>query len=262
MNREKWKRSLLAAMFALALWQAVAVTVEALRGIPFPKPLECAVAFLQLLAGEKFLGHTVYRHTGASCLRWLEGFVLSLAAGLGYSFLAGWSRRFRDITMPTVEILQLIPGLAWIPVAILLFGLGPAATVAIILLTTFPIVAVAGVMGVRSVDRRYVRAGLMCGYRGWRLFLTVFLPGAVPHFLSGLRIALGASWRVLIAAEMVVGSGDGLGYAIIQSRWTMDYVTAFVCIGVIAALGLVIERLVLLPLEKRTILRWGLANDA
>lgn len=157
--------------------------------------------------------------------------------------------------------MQVIPGLAWIPVAILLFGLNQAATVAIITLTTFPAVAIAGVMGVRSVDARYVRAARMCGAGPWALFATVFLPGALPHLLSGLRIALGAAWRVLVAAEMIVGSGDGLGYAIIQSRWTMDYASAFACIAIIATLGLGMERLVLLPLERRTVERWGLSHD-
>ena len=79
---------------------------------------------------------------------------------------------------------------------------------------------------------------------------------------KGTRIALGSSWRVLVAAEMVIGSGTGLGYAIIQSRWTMDYVAAFVCIMVIALIGLSLERLVFLPLEKRTLRLWRISNDA
>lgn len=111
------------------------------------------------------------------------------------------------------------------------------------------------------MDRRYVRAGRMCGAGPLSLFVTVFLPGALPHLLSGLRIALGAAWRVLVAAEMIVGSGDGLGYAIIQSRWTMDYVSAFVCIAIIALFGLGLERLVLAPLERRTVRRWGLSHE-
>ena len=88
-----------------------------------------------------------------------------------------------------------------------------------------------------------------------------YLPSALPHILSGTRIALGVSWRVLVAAEMVVGSGKGLGFAIIQSRWTMDYVSAFVCIIIIALIGLGLERLILLPLERRTIKRWEMSHE-
>jgi len=249
-----------AILLGLGLWQATALAVTAARGVPFPTPWQCARMLLLLLGGRPFLDHGIYHHLGASLSRWAQGFGLGLGAGLVYAFAAGWWRPLRRLTMPTVEVLQVIPGLAWIPVALLIFGLNHVATVAMIAVTAFPAVAISGVMGVRSVDGRYVRAARMCGASAPTLFLTVHLPGALPHLLSGLRIAHGAAWRVLVAAEMIVGSGDGLGYAIIQSRWTMDYVGAFVCIALIAAMGLALERLVLVPLERRTVRRWGLSH--
>ncbi|MFW5750471.1 MAG: ABC transporter permease [Planctomycetota bacterium] len=261
---ESWRARLLWALaawcFGLALWQGVATVVTVTRGVPFPTPWQCIALLAELAGGRAFLDHSIYHHLAVSVQRWAEGFGIGLGAGLIYALCAGWWRPVRRLTMPTVEVLQVIPGLAWIPVAILLFGLNHTATVAMIALTAFPAVAISGVMGVRSVDARFVRAGRMCGAGPAALFATVFLPGAAAHLLSGLRIALGAAWRVLVAAEMIVGSGDGLGYAIIQSRWTMDYVAAFVCIAIIAALGLAIERLVLAPLERRTIRRRGLGH--
>ncbi|MEZ4600090.1 MAG: ABC transporter permease [Syntrophotaleaceae bacterium] len=253
--------SLGSAVFAIVLWQGIAWAVQAARGVPFPTPLDCLLALRHLLAGAIFLEYSIYHHLQVSLARWAAGFGIGLGTGLAYAFVAGWCRPVRLVTMPTVEVLQVVPGLAWIPVAILLFGLNQTATVAMIALTAFPAVAIAGVMGMQSVDRRYVRAGRMCGAGPLSLFATVFLPGALPHLLSGLRIALGAAWRVLVAAEMVVGSGDGLGYAIIQARWTMDYVSAFVCIAIIALLGLGLERLVLSPLERNTIRRWGISHE-
>lgn len=259
-RRLPW-RHLAAWAFGLGLWQVTAWTVSAIRGIPFPTPWSCAEALWAMLSGTPFLEHSIYHHIRVSLERWAEGFGIGLSGGLAYALVAGWCAPVRQATMPTVEVVQVIPGLAWIPAAILLFGLNQTATVAIIALTTFPAVALAGVMGVRGVDARYVRAARMCGARPLALFATVLLPGALPHILSGLRIALGAAWRVLVAAEMIVGSGDGLGYAIIQSRWTMDYVSAFACIAVIACLGLGMERLVLAPIERRTIARWGMRRE-
>ena len=259
-GRRAW-HCLGAWIFGLGLWQLVAWIVGATRGVPFPTPWECARLLWEMVCGAVFLEHTIYHHVRVSLVRWAAGFAMGLSGGLAYAFVAGWSSPVRQVTMPAVEVLQVVPGLAWIPVAILLFGLNQTATVAIIVLTTFPAVAIAGVMGVRSVDTRYVRAGRMCGAGPLALFATVLLPGALPHLLSGLRIALGAAWRVLVAAEMIVGSGDGLGYAIIQSRWTMDYASAFACIAIIASLGLSMERLVLLPLERRTVNRWGVSHD-
>lgn len=245
---------------ALALWQGVAWTAMSLRDVAFPTPWECLQRLLVLLGGQPFLDFTLAHHLAVSLHRWVIGFGIGLSAGVAYALLAGWCLPLRRLTQPSVEILQVIPGLAWIPVAILLFGLTQTATIAMIAVTTFPAIAIAGVMGVRSVDVRQVRAARMCGAGPLALFATVFLPGALPHLLSGLRIALGAAWRVLVAAEMIVGSGDGLGYAIIQCRWTMDYVSAFVCILMIAAVGLAIERLLLAPLERRTVARWGLGH--
>lgn len=249
------------AVFGTSLWQIVAMVVIVTRDVPFPTPFECAQALWELFGGAIFLEHSIYHHIRVSCIRWAEGFGIGLGAGVAYALVAGWSLSIRKITMPTVEVLQVIPGLAWIPVAILLFGLNHTATVAMIALTAFPAVAIAGVMGVCSVDARYVRAGRMCGAGPLTLYATVFLPGALPHFLSGLRISLGSAWRVLVAAEMIVGSGDGLGFSILQSRWTMDYVSAFACIAIIAIIGLTLERLVLTPLEKHTVRRWGLSHE-
>lgn len=245
-----------AAAFGLGLWELIAFTVQRLRGIPFPAPWDCLLGLIQLLHGELFLDFTIYQHIESSCLRWLCGFLSAYGSGLTYAALAFYIPLFRVVSFPVVEVLQLIPGLAWVPVVILLFGLGETATLAIIVLTTFPVIAVSALMGFSSADIDLTRVGRMCGYGPWGLFRTVYLPSALPHLLSGTRIAVGSSWRVLVAAEMVVGSGSGLGFAIIQSRWTMDYVSAFVCIAIIALIGLGLERLIFLPLERRTIRRW------
>lgn len=251
-----------AALFGLGLWEIVALTVQSMRGIPFPTPFR-----LQLSALCSSWAARPFWTSPSTNTRWraapagFSGFVLAYGAGIAYAFAAFWCPLFRAVSMPTVEVLQLIPGLAWVPVVILLFGLSPASTLAIIVLTTFPVIAVSAAMGFSSADTDHVRVGLMCGYGFWGLLRSVYLPSALPHILSGTRIALGVSWRVLVAAEMVVGSGKGLGFAIIQSRWTMDYVSAFVCIIIIALIGLGLERLILLPLERRTIKRWEMSHE-
>lgn len=254
--RHRVLRTMGAALFGLGLWTVAALVVEALRGIPFPTPWDCLLELCRLLGGATFLEFTLYEHVGASCLRWLAGFLLACALAVTYAGLALASPLFRSVSLPTVEVLQLIPGLAWVPVAILLFGLGQTATVSIIVLTTFPVLALSVLMGFSCTDRDLVRVGRMCGCTGSDLFRTVYLPSALSHLLSGLRLGVGASWRVLIAAEMVTGSGEGLGFAIIQSRWTMDYVAAFACIAVIAVIGLCLERCLFLPLERHTLRRW------
>lgn len=250
-----------AALFGLGIWQLLACIVQWTRGIPFPTPFDCLLSLQGLLNGSLFLDFTIYEHTLASCLRWFIGFNIAFGAGVLYAFAAFCFPFFRVLSMPTVEVLQLIPGLAWVPVVILLFGLGPTATLAIIVFTTFPVIATSTFMGFSNVDTDHVRVGRMCGYGFWGIFKSIYFPAALPHILSGTRIAMGTSWRVLVAAEMVVGSGQGLGFAIIQSRWTMDYASSFACIVIIALIGLALERFVFVPLEQHTIKRWKPADE-
>jgi NitT/TauT family transport system permease protein/taurine transport system permease protein len=101
----------------------------------------------------------------------------------------------------------------------------------------------------------------MLGAGEGTLFFHVFLPATLPSILSGLRIGLGTSWRVLVAAEMVVGSGTGLGYSLIQARWTLDYASSFACIAAICLIGFFFERVLIRRLERGTLDRWAPVSE-
>ena len=253
--------SVAALLLVLLLWEALALAVTWLRGVFFPTPLETLTKLWRMLLGRPFLDHSIYTHTLDSLQRWIGGFIIGGGTGIGIGLACGRWLSIERLLMPTVQILQLIPGLAWIPVAILIFGIGDGATLFMIAVTAFAPVAINVAGGVKRVDEMYIRAARMLGLNNRMLFINVLVPGALPHILSGLRIGLGNSWRVLVAAEMIVGSGTGLGYAIIQSRWTLDYSGAFVCIAIICGIGLIVERLIFIPLEKRTIELWGLKRE-
>lgn len=163
--------------------------------------------------------------------------------------------------MPIVHMMQTIPSLAWIPIAILLLGLGSPATVFIIFLAGVFAITINTVAGVRSIDVPNIRAAQMLGVGRGALLTQVLLPGAAPHTLSGLRVGLANGWRGLIAAEMVAAQGTGLGYAIFQARWSFDYNSAFASIIVIALIGLAVE-VVFNVIERRTVHRWGMRREA
>jgi ABC-type nitrate/sulfonate/bicarbonate transport system permease component len=245
-------------LMILVLWQAIAMWVWLFLNVPFPTPLSTLQRLAEALMGKEMMDHSVYRHTFDSLGRWIYGFIAASAGGVLFGLAAGWWRALDRLTSPGVQILQLIPGLAWIPVALLLFGVGENATRFMIAVTAFAPIAINVTDGVKQVDVHYIRAAQMLGAGRKTLFLRVLLPGALPQIISGIRVGLGNSWRVVVAAEMVVGTGSGLGYAIVQSRWSLDFTAAFVCIVVIAMIGLIVEQAVLKPLEKRTIRRWGL----
>jgi ABC-type nitrate/sulfonate/bicarbonate transport system permease component len=241
----------------VAVWSLAAWLVTALRGIQFPTPWLTALRLLELLAGEEYLQSTIYGHLAGSVGRWLIGFSLAVVAGTIAGIALGWSGWLRRAVMPVVAMMQTIPSLAWVPVAILVMGLGSAATVFIIFLAGVFAMTVNVTAGVRSVDAVFIKAALMMGADNRQLLCRVLLPGALPHLLSGLRVALANGWRSLIAAEMVAGDATGLGYAIFQARWNFDYVSAFACIVLIAAVGLAVEACFTL-VERRSVERWGI----
>jgi ABC-type nitrate/sulfonate/bicarbonate transport system permease component len=244
----------------LAIWWGVAVLVTHMRGVHFPTPLDTYGRLLALLHGELLVDFTIWRHLGDSLRRWAVGFSLAVALGIALGMLFGWSRLLERISRPAVTVLQLIPGLAWIPVAILLFGINERTTVFMIAATALAPIIINTTAGVKGVSEVLVRAARMMGADGRTLFLRVLLPGSLPHLLSGLRVGFANGWRVLVAGEMVVGTGTGLGYSMIQVRINLDYISAFVCIALICLFGLLVERGILLPLERCTIERWGLAR--
>lgn len=249
-------------VLTVAAWEILALSVSYIRGVPFPTPFETFRRLGELIAGQSFVGHSLYRHTLDSLIRWTVGFSVASLGGLMCGLAAGWWRSLERVTMPMVYGLQLVPGLAWIPVAILMFGVGEKATLFMIAVTAFAPVCINVAAGVKNVDVGYIRAAQMLGAGRWVLFRRVLVPGALPQILSGLRVGLGNGWRVLVAAEMIVGTGTGLGYSIIQARWTLDYASAFVCIIVICAIGLIVERFIFMPLERRTLEQWGLPRTA
>lgn len=252
---------LLPFLLFVGFWQCVAAVVTSFREVPFPTPLATALKLTSLAGGQHLSEHSLYRHIADSLTRWFVGFGIAAVAGVAYGLVAGWSRSVENATYRILHLLQLIPGLAWIPVAILLFGIGETATIFMIATTAFTPVAINVHAGVKRLDTTYVRAALMMGAGPIALFARVLLPGSLPAILSGLRIGLGNGWRVLVAAEMIVGTGTGLGYSIIQARWTLDYAAAFACLGVICGIGLLFEQLIFNPLERHTVERWALNRE-
>lgn len=241
---------LLPFVLFLLIWQALAIGVTYFRNVPFPTPWQTTDRLIQLMSGEPLSDALLYRHIADSLQRWLIGFGLAALSGVLYGLAAGLFHRLELATGQIVHLLQLIPGLAWIPIAILLFGIGEPATIFMIAMAAFPPVAITVLAGVRHLDGTYLRAARMLGAGRRALFFQVLLPGALPATISGLRLGMGASWRVLLAAEMVVGTGTGLGYSIVESRWTLDYTAAFACLTIIALIGILVEYGLFRPLER------------
>ena len=210
--------------------------------------------------GELIHKNVLWRDILDSLRRVAIGFGLAAVLGIPLGLVLGWYPAANQVVNPVIQILRPISPLAWIPVAILLFGIGDHAATSLIFLGAFFPITVACVDGVANVPSVYRRAGRNFGLRPMQLLARVVFPAALPKIIVGLRIALGIAWLVVVAAEMVAVD-SGLGYLVIDSRNSGKrydlVVAAMLLIGV---LGLGLD-LLFRSVEQIKSVRWGFRHD-
>lgn len=199
-------------------------------------------------------------HTTASLWRLFLGASLGIVTGIVGGFIAGLYRNVSEFINPLVVFFNAISGIVWLPLMIGWLGIGTALAVFVIWNTVFFIVFQNTVLGVQLVPQVYEQGVQALGGGRLETVRTVILPGALPYILTGIRSGLGFGWRALIAAELV-GASTGLGQMIFQAA---EYHRSDIIIGgclIIGTIAIAIDRWILLPLEQRTIERWGLVID-
>lgn len=238
----------LTAVVFLVIWH---VLVRLSGSDLFPTPLDVAKGIRELF--DKGL---LAKYIVASLFRVSWGFMLAVVVGVPLGLALGWFRPAFEALNPMIQILRPISPIAWIPVAILWFGIDDTAPVFLIFLASVFPITVSSMAAVQNMQLVYLRAAQNFGVTGAQLFRRVILPAALPQIITGIRIALGIAWLVVVAAEMIAVN-SGLGYLIIDARNAgkrYDLVVAgMVMIGVI---GLVLDLLVR-QLEKFDEVRWG-----
>jgi NitT/TauT family transport system permease protein len=217
----------------------------------FPTPGQTWRGFLELIESERLWGDVA-----ASLFRVTWGFLLAVAVGVPLGLVVGWSTRTFRALNPIIQGLRPISPIAWIPIAILWFGIGDGAGIFLIFLSSFFPVTVGSMAAVRNISLVHQRSAMNFGVRGMDLFRRVVLPAAMPQIITSLRIALGVAWLVIVAAEMV-GMDSGLGYLINDARNAgsrYDLVVAtMILIGLI---GILLDFLIR-RLERFDEVRWG-----
>ena len=238
---------------------AVAWEVFARSGM-FPPAITPSVLAIGAAIGRMVLNGTLFVHIGYTMFRIVIGLALAMAVGVPIGMLMGRFRRAETFTLPLVSVLSPIPSLAWVPLFILWFGLGNAASIALVFYAaTFPVILNTWT-GVKSVNRIWVRSAESMGAGDRAVFRQVVLPGSLAFIIAGLRQAFARAWIAVVGGEMIAATSWGLGWVIFDSK---EYLNTDVMLGsllVIGGLGLVIERLVFQMLEHRTVGRWGMVK--
>ncbi len=251
-------------LFVLLVWQLVADYYNAnlMRSLKFPNPADSFDMLIYLLdETHLILRYSLADHVLASMGRWIKGFGIAIVIGMVLGILMGMNDTFYKFASVPVNILQMIPGLAWFPVTILLFGFGDNSAIFIIAITVISPIAFNISAGLRRVPEVNLRVAKMSGKSRWDILLEVLLPFAILDIIGGFRIGMANSWRMLIAAEMVVGVAVGLGYTINQTANLANYPAAFAGIIVICIVGLVIDKLIFANIESIARNKMGLEGS-
>ncbi|MBK5200749.1 MAG: ABC transporter permease [Spirochaetaceae bacterium] len=184
----------------------------------------------------------IWGHIYWSMTRVITGYVLACIVGIVLGFLTGWSKLGSAIIKPFYMVLRSIPSIAWIPLAILWFGIGEQSKYFIIFISTMLIVMTNVIDGVKDVDRDYLGVARMLGTSERKMFWNIVLPCAVPQIFNGLQVGLGAAWATVIAAEMV-RSSKGVGWIILMGQTAMNMTQVFAGIIIIGLIGLTLALL-------------------
>ncbi|HTX02400.1 MAG TPA: ABC transporter permease [Candidatus Acidoferrales bacterium] len=237
----------------VALW-AIVVAVFHVPQDVMPSPAAVAAAF-----GDAVRKGVLTVYTGETIRRILIAASTGALIGMAAGFFVALNDVVAEVTLPVIRFFQSLSGIAWLPLFIVWFGFSDKTIVVAVWYTLFFPVLFNTVVGVKTVPRVYRNAILTLG-GGWsRMVFDVLLPGAIPYIVGGIRIGAAFGWRVLIAAEIVIGAG-GLGYFIFKAE--AFHLTARIVAGMITigTLWYLTDFFVLRPLEEATIERWGLVH--
>jgi NitT/TauT family transport system permease protein/taurine transport system permease protein len=238
----------------LAAWAAVS-GAGIVPEIFLPTPAEVA-----RVAWDMARDGSLWVDIGASLGRLLVGIVVSVPLAVGLGVVVALNRPLARVLEPVTGFFNALSGIAWLPLAVTWFGLGWGSVTFIMANTIFFLVFFNTLVGVRTVPRIFEQAVRTLGGQRRHVIFQVLIPGAMPNIVTGVRMSIGFGWRALIAAEMIATS-TGLGFLIFNAQnfhQTDTIVAGIVTIGI---LWLLTDRLLLQPLERWTIERWGLVSS-
>ncbi len=242
-------------LILLLLWEGY-VRAAGVSPLLVPAPSRVLLGF-----GEYIQNGSLVRYTLQTLQMVLTGMAIGILIAFGLTALATASRWGRDLLLTLTSIMNPLPAIALLPVALLWLGIGPRSLLFVIANSVVWSLALNMHTGFETVPLIWKQAGQNLGLHGWGLVRYVYLPAALPYILTGLKIAWSFGWRTVIAAELVFGASGqagGLGWMINVERYNLNTTGVFCGLVTIIGLGLLAEGL-FEALERRTIRRWGMS---
>lgn len=247
-----WLRPFLFIAALLVIWQ-IAVTRNPIHLLPTPLGVVEGI-------GDLLRHGLLFKYIVASLFRVTWGFTLAAILAIPLGLTIGWYRRADMAFNPLIQILRPISPLAWIPIAILWFGVGDISSIFLIFLSCFFPLLLTAINAVKNIPTVYINAGRNFGMGPATLVYRVLYPAVVPQLIIGLRITLGVAWLVVVAAEMIAVD-SGLGFLIVDARNAGNrYDLVVAGMSIIGVIGLLLDTS-MRSLEKVKSFRWGYSED-
>ncbi|MFA6064390.1 MAG: ABC transporter permease [archaeon] len=231
----KWMGAVFAAILFISIWATFAMLFNSFI---FPGPLEVFESLITLI----FTGE-IFPHILATLNRAIIGFLLGLILGSTLGYLTGMNKYIDAVLKPIIELLRPIPPIAWIPLAILWFGIGDASAFFIIFLASFFPVFTSVYFGVTSLPIVCERVSKNYSLTFSQKFVHIVFPFSVPYLINGCKTAIGWAWMCVIAAE-IIASSQGLGYFIEINRFSLNTSSVISAMLIIGVIGLILQKVI------------------
>lgn len=258
-RRRKIMRGAIGIATLLMVWQVMSVAYDLQQILPPPLAVARTIfSTLTLNYEHRWLyGPNIYEHLGASFVRAISGFAIAAAFAIPLGLFVGRFLAVREYVDPVIRGLYPIPGIAWIPLAILWFGLGNTAVIFVVVIAEFFPLYFNTEAGARNINPVLVDAARCFGAKRLTLLRRVILPASIPYIITGMRIALGGAWRMIVAGEMLA-SQSGIGSLLMKSRYQFRATDLMMAMILISVVGYATERLIVGTLERKTTEKWEL----
>jgi len=260
----------------LTIWQIAAMQAKGNLGQLFPTLDAIAYRGWELLMGPLmdaiqenpalglfdyfyyFFQSPILWHTFHTAWRLPFAFLLGAIFGVIIGVLMGRFALWESFCYPLIAVLLPIPALAWVPMAVIWFGLGNQTVIIITGFATFLPITMAVWTGVKTVNPVWIRAAQSMNANKMTIFRTVVIPGSLPMIMSGFRIGMARAWRAGVGAEAFSGIKWGLSAGIFDAQEFLDIAFMMVALSILGVFGFLLEKVLFQPVEKRTVIRWGM----
>ncbi len=261
-KRKKEKRkylsiSIVSGALFLLLWE-LSSRFGLIPAKIFSSPSDLVQTFIYKLTNKNPDGNTIIVHFWSSIKIALLGFILAVGVGVPLGIFMGYFKAVKSYFMPIFEIIRPIPPIAWIPIIILMLGIGYGAKAFIIFVAAFVPCVINSYTGIKQTSTTLINVAKTFGASDWEIFTQVCIPSSTPMIFAGIRISLGISWTALVASEMLA-STSGLGYMIQMGRNLVRSDIIIVGMLVIGALGALFAWL--LKIVEKRVAPWRKKDD-